>query len=128
MAKHPQMAISDDSEQLDRGMEVALPLEPVLPDPTPPAWRAVREPPRRLLVALRADAIATFRRTAAPARRDDARAFVKTVHWFASDDASDPLGFLGICRALGLDAVYLRQGLKSIRVRARAARHERVLH
>ena len=63
------MAMSDDSEQLDRGMAMALALEPVLPDPTPPAWRA-----------------------------------------------------------LGLDATCLRRGLKNIRVRARAARHERVLH
>lgn len=101
-------------------IEVALRLEPVLPDPTRQS--------RRLLLAVLADAISTFRRTAAAATSDDERTFVETVRWFASDDATDPLGFLGICRALGLDPAYLRQGLKNVRARARAARHERVLH
>jgi hypothetical protein len=109
-------------------MEVALRLELVRPDPTPSASCGVREASRRLMLAVLGDALATFRRTAAAATRDDERTFVETVHWFASDDASDPLGFLGICRALELDAAYLRQGLRSIRARARAARPERVLH
>jgi hypothetical protein len=58
----------------------------------------------------------------------EARTFAETAHWFASDDASEAFGFLAICRALGLDAAYLRQGLKSIRARARTARHAPALH
>lgn len=127
MAEHPSAAISKDLEELDRRMEVALRLEPARPDPTL-ATRAAGEPSRRLILAVLADAIATFRRTAAAATRNDERTFVETVHWFASDDAGDPLGFLGICRALELDAAYLRQGLRNVRARARAARRERVLH
>jgi hypothetical protein len=50
------------------------------------------------------------------------------VRWVASNDATDPLGFLGICRALGMGAAFLRQGLKNVRAHARAARRERVLH
>ena len=117
MANNPRRPIPDEHRD---HIEVALRLEPVLPDPMPRS--------RRLLLAVLADAISTFRRTAAAATRDDERTFVETVRWFASDDATDVLGFLGICRALGLDAAYLRQGLKNVRACARAAHHERVLH
>ncbi len=93
-----------------------------------PTAATTREPTCRLRLAVLADAITAFRRTAAPVTREEQRTFVEAVRWFASNDATDPLGFVGICHALGLDAPHLRAGLKSIRMRARAARRERLLH
>ena len=125
METRRKTATPDAPEHRDGDVELALRLEPVPPDPT--AWTP-RERSRRMLLAVLADAIATFRRTAAPATREEERTFIETVRWFASNDATDPLGFLAICRGLGLDEGHLRAGLKSIRSRARAARRERVLH
>lgn len=125
MAKGTTKPVADDSEHSDHDMELAVRLEPVHTDAT--AW-SPREPTRRLRLAVLADAIATFRRTAAPATPDEERTFVEAVRWFASNDATDPLGFVSICHALGLDAAHLRAGLRSIRMRARAARPGRVLH
>jgi hypothetical protein len=109
----------------DPDLDLALRLEPVVESFLS---RANREPSRRLMLAVLADAIATFRRTAGMATRDDAAAFAETAHWFASDDDSDPFAFVAICGALGIDAAYLRRGLKGIRARARAARPAPVLH
>ena len=125
MAKRSEKPIADDFEHPDHELELALRLEPVHPDPTA---SATREPSRRLRLAVLADAIATFRRTAAPVTHGDERTFVEAVRWFASNDATDPLGFASICHALGLDAAHLRAGLRSIRMRARAARRKPVLH
>ena len=59
---------------------------------------------------------------------DAALVFVETARWFASDEEREPFAFRTICDALGLDADYLRKGLKSIRARAREARHAPTLH
>ena len=128
MMKHAKTAIAP--EEQDRDLEVALRLEPipVRPEETSFATRVAEKPSRRLMLASLADAVSTFRRTAALESRDDARTFAETAHWFASDDASEPFGFVRICHELGLDAAYLRQGLKSLRTRARLARHAHVLH
>jgi hypothetical protein len=107
-------------------LDVALRLEPVAADSF--MARATRELSRRLMLAVLADGVATFRRTARTATRDDALVFAETARWFASDDEREPFAFATICHALGLDADYLRKGLKSIRARAREARHAPTLH
>ena len=128
MAKHPRVTICDESERPNPALELALRLEPVIGDPAPPASDAVRVPFRRVMLAVLADAVTTFLHTASTASVADERTFIETVHWFASDDTSDPLSFLNICGALELDAADLRQGLKHARALARAAARHRVLH
>jgi hypothetical protein len=118
--------IPHDAEHSDHDMELCLRLEPiVVPDPMA---STMREPSRRTLIAVLADAISTFRRTAAPSTRDEERAFVETVRWFASNDETHPLRFLTICRVLAIDPAHLRAGLKSVRARALAGCRNRVLH
>jgi hypothetical protein len=90
--------------------------------------RAEREPARRLMLGVLADAIATFRRMAGTATREEALAFVETAQWFASDEADEPFAFVAICRTLGSDAAYLRLGLRNVRARARAAWPALLLH
>ena len=132
MAHHAKTPIDGAGRASEFGpdptLEVALRLEPVSPEPVPFLTRTAREPSRRLMLAVLADAVATFRRTAGMATRREARTLAETAHWFASDEADEPFSFLAICRALGLDAGYLRQGLKSVRARARIARHAPALH
>ena len=128
MPKHRKRTTWDESERPNPELELALRLEPVMSDPAPPASDAVQVPFRRVMLAVLADAVTTFLHTAPTATVADERAFVQTVRWFASNDTSDPLSFLGICDALGLDAACLRQGLKHARARARATYRERVLH
>jgi hypothetical protein len=129
MAHHPKTVIDAGGRapalRPDPDLELGLRLEPLVESFLS---RATREPSRRLMLAVLADAIATFRRTAGMATRDDAAVFAETAHWFASDDESDPFAFVAICGALGIDAAYLRRGLKGIRARARAARPAPVLH
>jgi hypothetical protein len=134
MANHPKTGPAEDHEYgdpfWDAEHEVALRLEPAASERASFVSRTTREPSRRLMLAVLADAIATFRRTAVLASRDDERTFAETAHWFASDDSTEPFSFLSICATLGLDSGYLREGLKSIRSRARLARRRavRVLH
>jgi len=79
MAKHPTTALWDESERPNPELELALRLEPVMGDP-PPDSDAVRVPFRRIMLAVLADAITTFLRTAPAATVADERAFIKTVH------------------------------------------------
>jgi hypothetical protein len=128
MAKYPKWTDLDTTEWPgeDAELETALRLEVVPCESSsadPPA-----EPSRRLLLATLADAVVTFRRTAPLASREDAHDFAQAVRWFASDETSDPLGFIPICRALGLDPAALREGLKDVRRRARTAGRQRILH
>ena len=128
MAKHPKTVVTEydhrPEDRVDPNLEVAPRLEPV-PTDEPAARHAVGDPSRAILRAVLADAVAAFGRTASFATPDEAHTFAEAAHWFASDDASDPLSFVAICRTLGLDADRLREGLKSVR---RRARQERVLH
>jgi hypothetical protein len=110
----------------DPDHDLALHLSPVATDSF--IARATGEPSRRLMLAVLADAVATFRRTAQACTRRDALIFAETAHWFASDDETEPFAFLTVCDALGLDAEYLRKGLKAIRARAREARHAPAIH
>jgi hypothetical protein len=132
MAHHANTAIDEagraPAPRPDPDLQVALRLEPVAAEPPSFLARTTRAPSRRLMLAVLADAVATFRRTAGTATREDATTFAETARWFTADDASEPFGFVGICRTLGLDAAYLRQGLKSVRARARMARHAPALH
>jgi hypothetical protein len=67
----------------------------------------VSTPEKRLALAVLSDAIRQVRHGGHGAADDEA--------WFASDAADRPFAFLAICQALGLDADYLRRGVRRLR-------------
>jgi hypothetical protein len=122
--KNPRRTAGEAHKGLET--EVAPRLEPG--PGTGESARSADEASRRAMLAVLADAVATFRRTAALAGPGDASLFAATVHWFASDESREPWSFVAVCHALGLDAAQIRAGLKDVRRRARLARERRVLH
>ena len=78
-----------------------------------PGLSMVRE--RRLLLAVLEDAIRTYRRYAFANDRHGAVLLSHVEEWFASDDTDWTFSFAAICDALGLDASYLRGGLRRLR-------------
>jgi hypothetical protein len=97
-----------------RGGAVELRLEPAAVRPAQLVSLQSRTsmPARRLMLAVLADAVGAFRRTAGATDRAGQRLFVETAQWFASDDAGGPFTFVSICDTLGLDVEYVRAGLK----------------
>lgn len=69
-------------------------------------------PEKRLMLAVLADAIYTYRRTAKATDDRARRLFVETARWFATPETGEPFAFQTICDILGLDANYVRRGLK----------------
>ena len=70
---------------------------------------------RRLLLAVLEDAIRTYQRYAFA---DDGRGAALLSHveaWFASEDSDWTFSFVAICDVLGLDASYLRRGIRRLR-------------
>jgi hypothetical protein len=72
----------------------------------------IESPEKRLLLAVLSEAITTLRHTAGARTREGRRRFAETAAWFASDATDSPFAFASICDALGLDAAYLRSGLR----------------
>ena len=68
-------------------------------------------PERRLMLAVLADAIYTYRRAAGATDASGRRLFAETADWFASSSTADPFAFLTLCDALGFDAAYMRSRL-----------------
>jgi len=73
----------------------------------------VRE--RRLLLAVLEDAIRTYQRYACAADRRNAVQLSHVEAWFASEDSDWTFSFVAICDVLGLDASYLRRGIRRLR-------------
>lgn len=69
---------------------------------------------RRLLLAVLQDAVAFFFRYRLSQTVRGRRLFRETVQWFLSTDRSWLYSFENICAHLGLDADYMRLGLKRI--------------
>jgi hypothetical protein len=69
------------------------------------------QPEKRLQLAVLADAVLTFYRGVSRSR--PVSAFTEVEAWFASDDTDGPFTFLTICHSLGLDAGYIRRGLRN---------------
>lgn len=69
------------------------------------------QPEKRLQVAVLADAVLAFQRSAAVDRPRARRVHAEIVAWFASDDTDGPFAFVTICQSLELDAEYVRRGL-----------------
>jgi CBS domain-containing protein len=72
----------------------------------------ISSPEKRLLLAVLAEAATALRYTAGARSRAGRRRFAETAAWFASDATDSPFTFASICDILGLDAAYLRSGLR----------------
>lgn len=111
MAPHP-VSGGRDRGPAKLGFSVLLPFSGEAPvdDATPE---------KRLMLAVLAEAVFTFRRTAGAADVRRRRLFTETARWFASSSTDETFAFATICDTLGLDAEYIRGGLKRWRHRAR---------
>jgi hypothetical protein len=69
------------------------------------------EPEKRLLEAMLADAINTYRLYAFADSVEKKRLFAEAKRWLWSDDCRWPFSYRNVCEVLGLDPDYLRQGL-----------------
>ena len=70
------------------------------------------EPEKQLMEAMLADAINLYRLHAYADSIEYKRLFSEAQRWLWSDDWRWPFSFRNICEVLGLDASYLRRGLK----------------
>ena len=73
--------------------------------------RTVATPEKRLLLAVLAEAVGTYRRYVRAADRRSRAIFADVEAWFASEDTIWLCSFVAICDAIGLNATYLRSGL-----------------
>ena len=69
-------------------------------------------PEKRLLHAVLEEAVVTFQRYAMEQGRRGRRLFREAEEWMGSEELRWPCSFRNICDVLGLDAGYLRQGLR----------------
>ena len=69
------------------------------------------QPEKRLQLAVLADAVLTFYRWVGRSR--PVNAFTEVEAWFASEDTDGPFTFLTVCHSLGLEAGYIRRGLRN---------------
>jgi hypothetical protein len=72
---------------------------------------ALAEPERRLMLALLIDAIVSFRKSLADARRDKQRLLEETERWIRSDDRDWPCSFVNVCEAIGIEPEPLRRAV-----------------
>ena len=91
---------------------------PMPPDIVLPAQfysRAGASPERRLMIAVLADAVQTWEKSADRCARCDRPPTDEVDAWFASDDISWPFAFLSICHHLGFEPNYIRSGIAQLR-------------
>lgn len=69
----------------------------------------------RLMLAVLADAIVDYQRDLTNSPRENRRLFREARDWIESADSSWPFSFVNICRALGFDPGWVRQGLAVLR-------------
>jgi hypothetical protein len=76
---------------------------------------------RRLMCAIIQAAVEEYVKYAMTSHRGHQNIFAEVERWIESEDRSWLYSFETICDHLGLDSGYLRQGLRSWKVRARGA-------
>src|SRR5262245_50436515 len=88
--------------------------ELLLPAQFHAAWPydAASWPEKPLMLAVLEEAVDDFQRWVTAHDRVGKRRFDEAEGWFESDDSDWPYSFPNICQALGLDAGYLRAGLR----------------
>lgn len=89
-----------------------MPLEPDIILPAQFIPRSAATPEKRLLLAVLEEAVGTYQRHAAASDLPSRRMFTDAEEWFASEDTSWIFSFVAICDAIGLDATYVRSGLR----------------
>lgn len=67
---------------------------------------------RRLMIAVLEDAVEVYRKKAGARDRRGRQLFADAEAWIESDDRSWLYSFANICDILGIDASYLREGLR----------------
>ena len=94
----------------------------LLPDQLrPPLPSLAGRPERRLISAILEHAVAEYQRYALATDIRGRRLFDETDEWFRSNDEMSPFTFLSICQALGLEATWVRGGLRRWLERERQA-------
>ncbi len=92
----------------------------ILPEQLYSEVSAVKEPERRLRLAILKDALRYFQRFHDTTDHRERALFEDAADWFASPDRSEPFAFENVCDALGLDPDYVRRGLRRWREAARS--------
>jgi hypothetical protein len=69
-------------------------------------------PEARLMLAVLEDAVHLYQQCSSLRNASSRRLFRETDEWFTSNEASSPFSFVTICQLFGLDADYLRAGLR----------------
>ncbi len=85
------------------------------------------QPEKRLMLAVLEEAVGTFQKYVNARDRRAQALYVETEDWFASNDVEWPYSFVNVCQALGLDAAYLRRGLRRWRDAQRGSSAAQVL-
>jgi hypothetical protein len=80
--------------------------------------RASSDGERRLMVAILEDAVDVYRKQAGARDRKRRQLFEDAEEWIESDDTSWLYSYQNICDVLGIDAGYLRKGLRVWKQRA----------
>lgn len=90
-------------------------------------FRATRLCPQaRLQLAVLEDAVLTVNRCAGKAAARPRRLLGEVEAWIESDSDEGPFAFLAICQSLGLDADYIRAGLRRWSTRLEIAQRDTV--
>jgi hypothetical protein len=98
----------------------------ILPVQFHPGFAGARlQPEKRLQIAVLADAVLTFHRTAGIDRTRPRRLHAEVAEWFASDGTDGPFAFVAICQSLALDPGYVRRGLEEFRAQVAAGTSQR---
>lgn len=115
---HPTMKTRDVSAE-DRVQELFQP-DTLLPSQyfDRIRRRASFDGERRLMVAILEDAVDVYRKQASARDRKRRQLFEDAEGWIESPDRSWIFSFENICDVLGIDAGYLRQGLRRWKERA----------
>ena len=89
--------------------------------------RTEHEGERRLMIAVLEDAVSVYRKQAAVREGRNREIFLEAEEWIEDQDRSWLFSFQNICDVLGLDADYLRRGLRALKTQALEDRRENVV-
>jgi hypothetical protein len=96
-------------------------LEPNIVLPSQFFAHATPTPERLLLLAVLEEAIGTYQRYVIASDRRGLALFAEVEAWLASEDTDWMFSYVAICDELGVDAIYLRLGLRRWRDGHRAS-------
>ncbi len=114
--------MTHDTDTDPKSLDYWTQTDVVLPEQFYAKRRALRDPERRLRLAVLEDAVRYFQRYLDSTDRRGRVLYEDAVDWFSSPDRAEPFSFENVCDALDLDADYIRQGLCRWREAERARR------